>query len=62
MPINTTHHVLSAHAQNLAQYVSKGRQHAYVLMRAAVGGMAWLSYRAAMRTVCALYNSNYYPQ
>ena len=27
-PINTTHHVLSAHAHNLAQYyVGKGRQH-----------------------------------
>ena len=25
-PINTTHHVLSAHAHNLAQYVGKGRQ------------------------------------
>ena len=27
-PINTTHHVLSAHAHNLAQFVGKGRQHA----------------------------------
>ena len=25
-PINTTHHVLSAHAHNLAQFVGKGRQ------------------------------------
>ncbi|MCG8622177.1 MAG: hypothetical protein MJE68_09315, partial [Proteobacteria bacterium] len=25
MPMDTTHHVLSAHAHNLAQYVGKGR-------------------------------------
>ena len=28
-PINTTHHVLSAHAHNLVQYVGKGRQQNY---------------------------------
>ena len=31
MPNNTTHHVLSAHAHNLAQYVGKGCQQAYGL-------------------------------
>ena len=29
-PINTTHHVLPAHAHNLAQYVDKSRQQAAI--------------------------------
>ena len=53
-PINTTHHVLSAHTQNLAQYLNKVVN---IFMRAAAGGVAWSSTDTSMlqRTGYVLY-------